>query len=132
MKVKESGILFILLLLFFFSSCAPTKHLEEDEYLLRRVKLDLKTDRTLSDKGALQESLQSLYLQNSNTYIFNLFPYKAWLYNLRYEKYQRDPLNFQITNRVVEQPVVFDSSLVAQTKENMRSFLWNNGYFHAE
>lgn len=113
------------------SGCAPTSHLKEGQYLLRKSDLKLKTQLGVSDKGILADELEMLALQKPNTYLFDLFPYKLWLYNLRYNKFQKDTNNFQITNKVVELPVIFDSILMKTTTANMRDFLRNQGYFYA-
>lgn len=121
-----------LLLLGLLSGCSATKHLSEGQFLLRKSSLKLKTGLGVSEKGILADELDMLELQKPNTYLFDLFPYKLWLYNLRYRKYQKDTMNFQITNKVVEKPVVFDSVLLNTTIVNMRSFLYNQGYFYAK
>lgn len=114
------------------TGCSTTRHLSEEQYLLRQANLRLKTDVGVSEKGILADELRMLALQKPNTYLFDLFPYKLWLYNMRYQKYQRDTANFQITNKVVEKPVVFDSTLTIASSENMRDFLRNQGYYDAE
>lgn len=127
-----SGILILMVLFGISTGCSTTRHLSEDEHLLRQSNLKLKTDVGVSEKSILADELRMLELQKPNTYLFDIFPYKLWLYNMRYQKYQRDTANFQITNKVVEKPVVFDSSLTFASVENMRDFLRNQGYFYAQ
>lgn len=124
--------LFILFLFFGLYSCSSTRHLKENELLLRRANLSLVSDRQFSEKGILKDELISTYVQRPNTYLFGFIPYKIGLYNLRYKKYQNDTSNFQITSRVVEKPVVFDSSSIYITEERMRGTLKNDGYFYAD
>lgn len=126
------GVFLSLLLLALLSGCSITKHLNDGQYLLRKSTVKLKTSIGVSEKGILADELDMLELQKPNTYLFNLLPYKSWLYNLRYQKYQKDTANFQITNKVVEKPVVFDSTLIKTTGENMYSFLVNQGFFYAK
>lgn len=114
------------------SGCSTTKNLKEGQYLLRKVNIKLNTDRTLADKGALNDQLYSLLPQKPNTYLFGMFPYKIWLYNLRYKKYQQDTTNFQLTSKVVEKPMLLDSSMVRRGRENMKDFLRNSGYFYTQ
>jgi len=116
----------------YLSACSTTKHLKENEVLLRRVNVKLSTDKTLADKGALLDQLNSLIPQQPNTYFLGRFPIKAWLYNSRYKKYQVDTANFQIKNKVVEKPVVLDTFLVIKAVKNMSDFLRNSGYFYAD
>jgi outer membrane protein assembly factor BamA len=128
---RYSGYLFIIFLLATFQSCSPYRHLKENQYLVRKVRLHLKTDRTLSEKGALSENIVSLLGQKPNTYLFGFIPYKLWLYELRYKKYQRDSTNFQLTSKVVEQPVILDTALVEISKGKIMDYLHNEGYFYA-
>lgn len=125
-------IIFTLVCALVLVGCSTTRHLNEDELLLRHVHLKLNTDKTLSEKGALNDQLRTQVLQKPNTYLFELFPYKVWLYNFRYSKYQKDTANFQVVNKVVEKPVVFDSMFILRSKDNMLDFLRNQGYFYAE
>lgn len=113
------------------SSCNSTKHLKEGQYLLRSNSLKLKSDRTTTNKGELTDQLSSLVIQKPNKRILGVVPFKLWLYNMRYEKYSQDADNYQLQSKTVEPPVVYDSTLVRRTVLNMKSFLFNRGYFYA-
>jgi len=110
--------------------CSPTKHLPADTFLLRKNTLDLTTDKGITGRGELKDNIERLIAQKPNTYLlFGKFPYKVWLYNLRYKKYQTDTLALG-KNKFAEVPVVFDSTLVKRSLQNMRSYLFNQGYFY--
>ncbi len=126
-KLWSLGALLPLLMLL---ACSPVRHLQEGEYLLRRSNVQLNTDRSGADKSALNDQLLQLRTQKPNTYFLGAFPYKTWLYNLRYKKYQKDTANYQITARVVEKPVALDTAWVSRSKEAMQDFLRNRGYFY--
>ena len=115
----------LLLLSIAGTSCDPTKHLSEDQYLLRKNNIKLTTDKGITRQGELKDNIERLIVQKPNTYFLGV-PYKVWLYNLRYEKYKRD----SIQSKLVERPVVFDSSLVTHSVSNIRSYLFNQGYFN--
>ncbi|HTN47663.1 MAG TPA: hypothetical protein VL098_15035 [Flavipsychrobacter sp.] len=113
------------------TSCSSTKNLKEGQYLLRKNTIQLKTNKGVTRRGELKENLESLVVQKTNTRtLLGLVPLKLWLYNLRYEKYQKDTTNFQIKSRTVEAPVVFDSLLMERTVMNFKSYLFNSGYFY--
>lgn len=118
------------LLPFVILSCSPVRNLREGEYLLRRSNIQLNTDRSGADKSALNDQLLQLRMQKPNTYLFGLFPYKVWLYNIRYNKYQKDTTNYQITSKVVEKPVILDTVWINKSKAFMQEFLKNQGYFY--
>lgn len=115
----------------YITGCSTTRHLPEGALLLRDNNIKLKTDKTFADKGALNDQLYALTLQRPNTYLLGRAPVKLWLYNLRYKKYQVDTGNFQITAKVVEKPVIFDSMLARKTRSAMLDYLHNLGYFYA-
>jgi outer membrane protein insertion porin family len=120
-----------LLLSLCFTSCSTTKHLKEGDYLLRKNELKLQTDKGVTKKGELRDNIERIIVQKPNTYlILGHLPYKVWLYNLRYKKYDKDTTNFQLRSRTVEKPVVFDSTLVSRSRDNIRSYLFNQGYFY--
>lgn len=114
------------------SGCSSTKHVKEGEYLLRKVNIKLTTDRTLADKSALTDQLNSLIPQQPNNYFLGRFPIKLYLYNMRYKKYALDTNNFQLKNKVVEKPVILDTMMVVRARKNMSDFLRNSGYFYAD
>lgn len=119
----------LILMLF---SCSPVKHLKEDEYLLRKNTVTLHTDKTYSDKGALKDALKSVIVQQNNTYLFGSIPFKIWLYNLNYKRFQTDTANFQIRSRIVEKPIIFNDKTIPTSTRQMQSLLRNQGYFNAE
>lgn len=110
--------------------CNATKNLGENEYLLRKNKMQLETPKGVSGKGVLKENLQRQIIQKPNTYALGVFPYKVWLYNLRQKKYETDTTNFQLESGMVERPVIFDSTLMNQSVLQCRSYLFNQGFFY--
>jgi len=137
MGLKRSKSSWLPLLAFFsfllvlVSSCDTTRHLREGQYLLRSNDLNLKTDKGVTRRGELKDNLERLIVQKPNTYLIaGYLPYKVWLYNLRYKKYERDTGNYQLQSKTVEKPVVYDSSLVTRSVHNLRSYLFNQGYFY--
>lgn len=62
--------------------------------------------------------------------LFNI-PLKLYLYNARYKRFQHDTSSFQLRSKTVEAPVIFDTLLLRQSAQFMRTYLYNQGYFHA-
>ncbi|MBS1584422.1 MAG: BamA/TamA family outer membrane protein [Bacteroidetes bacterium] len=122
----------IALLSLTWSSCDSTKHLKEGEYLLRSNTVKLKTDVPVKHKSDLRDNLSRIIAQKPNTYaVFGYWPTKVWLYNLRYKKYEKDTANFQIRSKTVEKPVVYDSTSLRRSVQNMKSYMFNQGFFYA-
>ena len=121
----------LVLLAVLLASCAGTKHLGPEQYLLRKNTVQIESDISLSSKGIFREEVASVILQRPNSYLLGN-PYKLNLYNLRYKTYQRDTNNVQIRTKTVEPPVIFDSTLMLKSLENMKGFLVNQGYFNPQ
>lgn len=114
---------------FFLHSCSSTKRVPKGQYLLRSNTLKIKSDRTITNKGILQDQLNVLVLQKPNNYWSGIFPFKLWKYNWRSQKYLNNPL-LELP-KSIERPVLYDSLLQKRTVANMQYFLINQGYFQA-
>lgn len=123
--------LLLLCAVVFAGGCNTTKNLREGQYLLRSNSMKLKSDRTITNKGELSDQLYTLMIQKPNKRVLGLFPVKLWLYNMRYKKYSYDTTNYQLKSKTVEPPVVYDSMLTRRSILNMKSFLFNKGYFYS-
>lgn len=122
----------VLLAVMFSSSCNLTKHLDDGEYLLKNNTIELKTSEGISEKSELQDNLSSLVGQEPNTKFLQVFPYKLWLYNLRYDKYQNNEDHFQIKSNTVEKPVIYDSAAADKARDYMKQYMYQKGYFYSE
>lgn len=114
----------------FLYSCKSTKHVPEGQYLLTANHLKIRSDKTITNKGVLEDQLNILVLQKPNTYWSGIFPFKLWRFNARFAKYGSTPQTD--LPKSIERPVLYDSALQRRTATNMRSFLMNQGYFNAQ
>src|ERR1043165_7016349 len=112
-----------------WTSCNTTKHLKNDEYLLRSNNVNIKSLQSVTRRGELRDNLERLVAQKPNAYFLRI-PFKLLLYNNRYEKYQEDAENFQVRSKTVEPPVIYDSALIPRAIQNMKGYLYNQGYFY--
>ena len=123
---------FILLaaVLYVLAGCNSTKHVGDNQYLLRRNTIILKSDRPIQNKGEVKDNLSKLDAQKPNSYFLRRMPTKLWLYNARYKKLHDRPDS--LLPKSVERPVIFDSTLIARSSQNMKTYLFNQGYFYAK
>ena len=121
---------FVLLLMavLLVYGCGSTRHLPEGKYLLRKNVIDLKSDNVVYNKGEIKDNLLHLAVQKINDKTIGL-PLKLWLYNLQYKKLHNKPDT--ALSKLVEKPVLYDSSTLAKSTMNMRNYLFNLGYFYA-
>ncbi len=137
----------------FLFGCNPTKRLASDEYLLKKNKFKFEEEPKI-DKDDLKEVVR----QDPNRKILGARFY-LWAYNVpnpdkfekrnqkRLKKLQKKnekrtkkgkdpkelkPFGSWWRETVGEPPVVFDSTLVDKSADQIRTFLVKHGYFNAE
>jgi outer membrane protein insertion porin family len=120
-----------LCLVWLLTGCRSTRHLREDEYLLRRNNLEIRSDKGITRKAELHDQLRSLILQKPNSYALGFIPFRLWLYNVRHKDIPRDTPAVASSRQISEPPVLYDSTLQRRSAQNMKSQLFNNGYFYA-
>ncbi|WP_232526759.1 translocation and assembly module lipoprotein TamL [Marinilabilia rubra] len=113
------GLLIAVLL--FLSACSSTRFVPDDDYLLSNVRI--------RNKGAdiSKEQLRPYIRQHENTKILGFWKFYLGLYNLSGRDDEKG-INKWLRS-IGEEPVVFDSFLVAQSSQQMSLFLQNKGYF---
>ncbi len=117
-----------------FYSCNYTKHLTDNQTLLRENKIVLKLSKPIKYKGELESSIASLANPQPNSHMLDLgtLPkYKLWRYNLRYKYYSKNDTDAKIIKRKVEKPVLIDSAAIEKSAALIRQFMINQGYFYA-
>ena len=131
---NKGRALFVLLLLSLWvtTGCHTTKTLAPGQYLLRQNSIRLKYEQNVTRKGELKDNIQKVIVQKPNNYFLGIFPIKLWLYNLNPRKYEKDTINFQLKSHTVERPIVFDSSMMRRSAQNIKNYLYNQGYFYAQ
>jgi outer membrane protein insertion porin family len=131
--LRKHFVLRLLPFLILFAGCNATRHVPEGKYLLQSNTLKIKSDQAITRRGELNDQLSSLIIQKPNTRFLGM-PYKVWLYNGRYRHYSKDTgaVNFQLKSKTVERPVIYDSTLQRRSALNLKSFLFNKGYFYTQ
>lgn len=124
-----TGINFLIL-----NSCNYTKHLRQNQTLLEENQVSIISDLPKRTKSDLENSILTLLAQQPNSHLFDVdfFPkYKLWKFNNRFNRYQTDSLNSKIVKRKVERPVLMDTLAIEKSKQRIRQFMINRGYFYA-
>ena len=116
--------------LYLLAGCNSTKHVGDNQYLLRRNTIILKSDKPIQNRGEVKDNLSKLDAQKPNSYFLRRMPTKLWLYNARYKKLHARPDS--LVPKSVERPVIFDSTQIARSSQNMKTYLFNQGYFYAK
>ena len=131
---NNHGAIFFMLLIAVLYGCKSTKHIPDGQYLLRKNKVILKSDRPIVNKGEMKDILGKAIIQKPNSDGAEILPFstptKLWRYNRRYEKLRSRPDS--LLSKSVERPVLLDTSLMYRSTLNMKVYLFNQGYFYAK
>lgn len=141
-----AGLQAIVAVLFLFG-CTSTKQVPEGKYLLRANSISISSPVRIPHKGELEENLGKITAQKTNDYFFDYgfggvhlgTPFKLRSFNRKYSRLLRDTSNKKLRNKIslkleqkkIETPVIYDSLLRKKTSENIKTYLFNNGYFYA-
>ncbi|MCD4790720.1 MAG: BamA/TamA family outer membrane protein [Bacteroidales bacterium] len=106
------NLAFILIL--YLASCSPTRKLQDNQYMLIKNKVDIINPSKNVSAGGLEGLIQ----QKPNKKFLGIFPIKLWIHG--------------IFKKSGEPPVILDLSLVNESKDQMRKYLDNVGYFNSE
>ncbi|NDV69669.1 BamA/TamA family outer membrane protein [Dysgonomonas sp. 25] len=116
--------LFIALLCAVLQSCSSTKFVPEGEYLLSEANIKTK------NKSLSTIELESYIKQKPNYRTFRLFKLPLGIYNLSGQDSTR------WWNRALrsagEPPVIFDSTMIERSEEDLTRVMVNKGYLDAE
>jgi len=163
------NFIFSYLFIFIFSSCSITKHVPEDEFLLRKVKIEFLNSN--NSNTISKEELYDLLLQKPNRKVFSNFRFYLRLYNLSNQQridqkivkkqIKIDKVNLKIKQQnrsslildsnyiqkplkerklafgeriqnTGEGPVIYSALKLNRTKEQLKKYLFNKGYFKNE
>ncbi|GHV59666.1 membrane protein [Bacteroidia bacterium] len=105
-------------------ACKSTKFIPEGDYLLDKVKIE-------SDiPGYKSLELKSYVRQQPNYKMFGLYKTMLQIYNMS----GKDSTKWynRFVRKIGEEPVIFDSTLVYKTENELRKLFVNMGYINAE
>lgn len=123
-KQVPHKVLLLVLGVVLFYSCSPVKYVPENEYLLDKV--TLKTDAKEISKAEIKRNIR----QKPNTRILGVARFHLGLYNLsgrngekKFNKWLRS---------IGEAPVIYSDFLTGRSKNQIKAYLNNKGYYEAE
>lgn len=117
-------IVLVLILLLLASACSSTKFVPNDKYLLHKVNI------TSDVKGVDLYDAKQYIAQKPNFKTFTLFEFPLFLYNLS----GRDSTKWvsRTLRKAGEPPVLYDSSKVNKTVDDLTRMMTNKGYLNAQ
>ena len=105
------------------TSCQPTKHVPEGEYLLNKVKIEV------DNKSVKPQSLKPYLRQTPNHKTFGVIGLPLAFYNMSGTKDNRWN---RFMRKIGAPPVIYDSTLTEKSRNQIKKAMNNKGYVDAE
>ncbi|MBR5240963.1 MAG: BamA/TamA family outer membrane protein [Muribaculaceae bacterium] len=121
--MKYKFALFILTVYMLATSCQPTKHVPQGEYLLNRVKIEVDA------KDIKSQSLHPYLRQHPNHKTFGIIGLPLAFYNMSGTKDNRWN---RFMRKIGTPPVIYDSTLTEKSRSEILKAMKNKGYVEAE
>lgn len=120
-SIKTRGL--VILAAGFITSCMPAKYVPEGAYLLRKNSVES------MQKSLPEDQLKGYILQKPNKKLLG-FRFYLYLYNLSNLEKEKWPHNW--LRRIGEEPVIYSPELKNNSTDQLKQYLENKGYYHAE
>ncbi|MCG8580770.1 MAG: BamA/TamA family outer membrane protein [Bacteroidales bacterium] len=104
--------------------CRTTKYVPDDAYLLNKIEIENEA------KDLSKEELRYYVRQRENVKILGFWRFHLGLYNLSGRDNTKGFNKW--LQRIGEEPVLYDELLRQKSNEQLRLYLKNKGYYHAE
>lgn len=122
MNFNRHLLIFVAILIaVIMNACKSTRHLNENELLVSKVKVKVTNDAL--DK----EAMFGLVKQKPNRRLLGIFPLYLGIYNLYYDKAES-----RIKDAIGEAPVIYDSLLTKKTTNQLKLYLNNRGFYDSQ
>lgn len=80
----------------------------------------------------LQEGLKENLRYKSNRKILGVYPFYLQAWNFSYDGRDTSKIREFVREKVGEEPVLLDTASIEKSREQLKLYLFNNGYFNAE
>ncbi|MBI1222658.1 MAG: BamA/TamA family outer membrane protein [Bacteroidetes bacterium] len=124
--IRKFQIYLFCLLATGLAACSVTRHIDDGDYLLTHVHYHGVQSAEL--KEGLSENLG--YITNKR--ILDVYPFYVQAWNLGKDGRDSNKIRAFLRNKVGEPPSLLDSSKLEKSKDQLKIYLFNNGYFNAE
>ena len=115
----------------FLPSCKIAKSLPDGQSLLVRNRFNLHAKGTKAEIAKIRADMGKIVVQKPNNRVFGFMPIRMWLYHSATKGKKLTKFKQFIIDKVGEPPVVFDSSLLLKSRQQVQLYLFNYGYLHA-
>ena len=118
-------------------SCSITKHLQPNQFLLQRNEIEIKSPLKLTTKNISKKELLDLAKPAENKLLFGILKplgirikWKMLIFNA-FANGKQTGFKYWIQTNLGEPYSIYDSTLALRSKNEMKSYLINKGYYDA-
>ena len=120
----------ILIMFLALSACYTTKHVSETDLILNKNKISIASDDSKLMKEISKKEIKSIIKQKPNKKIFGIIPFHFFIFT------STNPDNNNWINnylrKIGEKPIIFESTLLDKSINQIQSYFENKGYFTAK
>ena len=124
-RLLKNSIWFIFITLG-LASCFPTRNVPDGSYLYQGSSFKIKEGKVKNN------DIPSYFLQKTNRRMLLFLKPYVWSYDIGTRFKDSSVFNTFFAKTLGEAPILFDSTLIQDTKENILAHLHNLGYYNAE
>ena len=121
----------LMLTLLLASSCRTARYLDKDEYLVKRNRVELVDDAAVENWRAMALEMQAQIVTQPNGNFLFVVP-REWYYLRREARGDSSRYGSFVQRIIAEEPALLDTVKLEQSRQRLRSYMLNRGYFEAE
>ena len=127
LKTIFRNIMFLFIAGLIVPACNISRHIAEDEYLLKKNKIEIQAEKHKIPRDEISE----LFEQKPNRSFLGLTKLPMWIY-LSTDHPERTKMAAWFNRKLGEPPVIFEPRLAEGSKARINTYLHNIGYFDAK
>ena len=112
------------------SACYSTKHVNETDLILNKNKISIESDNSKLMKEISKKEIKSIIKQKPNKKIFGFIPFHFFIFTSTNPDKNNWVNNY--LRKIGEKPVIFESTLLDKSINQIQSYFENKGYFTAK
>ena len=120
----------ILIMFLVLSACYTTKHVNENDLILNKNKISITSDNSKLMKEISKKEIKSIIKQKPNKKIFGIIPFHFFIFTSTNPNKNNWVNNY--LRKIGEKPIIFESTLLDKSINQIQSYLENKGYFTAK
>lgn len=131
-RVRCRIVAVAMIFVFVATGCNITRRVGEDEYMLHKNNITIdKSETGVKNLPFSSDEMYSLLAQKPNGMFLGMFRVGVWVNSVT-AKGRETKLKKWLNKKIGSPPVILDTFMIDRSKDQLRLFLNNNGFFHSD